>query len=242
MPTPHIEAKPGDFADTVLLPGDPLRARWIASEFLDAPRQVTGVRNMLGYTGFYQERRVSVMGSGMGIPSIAIYAQELIECYGVEQLIRVGTCGAVLDEMNLGDLVLAMGASTDSQINRLRFGGYDLAALADFQLLKQVWYQAQRQNLPLHVGNIFSSDRFYTEDPGFWPLMARFRILGVEMEAAGLYGVASACGARALTVCTVSDHIPRQEHLSAQSRERGVRQMVDLVLQSLVDRGAAPSN
>lgn len=232
MATPHISASPGDFAQTVLLPGDPLRARWIAERFLKSPKEVTNVRNVLGYTGIFADHPISVMGSGMGIPSASLYAYELIAEFGVQQLIRVGSCGAVADQVKLNDIVIGMGASTDSNCNRIRFGNYDLAALADFGLLEQAVAKAREKKIPLHVGNLFSSDFFYSPDDHFWPLMEKYGILGVEMEAAGLYGVATQLGARALAMCTVSDHLSRGQHLGPQQREQGFSQMITLALEA----------
>lgn len=160
MATIHMNADPGDFADTVLMPGDPLRAKYIAENFLEDARQVSDVRNMLGFTGAYQGRPVSVMAHGMGIPSASIYCTELIRDYGVRRVIRVGSCGTVHPDVVLRDIVIAMGASTDSGVNRMRFGGYDLAAIASFGLLWRAVREAERKNLRFHVGNVFSADLF----------------------------------------------------------------------------------
>ncbi|MCB1561113.1 MAG: purine-nucleoside phosphorylase [Xanthomonadales bacterium] len=233
MSTTHIDAGPGDFAETVLLPGDPLRARHIAENLLDRSQQVAGLRNMLGFTGEYRGQRVSVMGSGMGIPSACIYATELLEKFGVRRLVRVGTCGAVRDDIRLGDLILAQGACTDSGVNRQRFGGMDFAAIASWALLSRVAEQAGRQALPVRVGNVFSSDLFYAVDPKLAQRLVQMGILGIDMEAAGLYGVAAACGAEALTVLTVSDHLPRGEALPPAQRATGVDAMIRLVLDAL---------
>lgn len=238
MTTPHIAAAAGEFAETVLLPGDPLRARHIAQALLDDARLVTDVRAMAGYTGTWRGRRVSVMGSGMGIPSCAIYATELVRHYGVRRLIRVGTCGAVHADVRLGDLVVAMGASTDSRVNRLRFRDYDLAALASFPLLRRVADRARDANTPLHVGNVFSTDSFHHPDDDLVGLLARHGVLGIEMEAAGLYGLAAALGVQALAVLTVSDVLhagdaPGPRALSATERTTGVDAMTRLVLDAI---------
>jgi purine-nucleoside phosphorylase len=233
MSTPHINAAAGAFADTVLLPGDPVRARHIALHLLDAAEQVTDVRNMLGYTGFWRGQRISVMGSGMGIPSCAIYATELVREYGVKRLVRVGTCGATRADVQLGDVVLALGASTDSRVNRQRFGGHDLAALASYALLRQVADTAAAAGLALRIGNVFSSDLFYHPDPGLFDLLERLGVLGVEMEAAGLYGVAAELGVEALAVLAVSDHIVRGERMDTTQRETGLDAMLRVVLDAL---------
>ncbi|WMN58567.1 purine-nucleoside phosphorylase [Pseudoalteromonas xiamenensis] len=233
MATPHIQAELGAFADTVLLPGDPLRAKFIAETYLTDVVQVNAVRNMLGFTGYYKGKRVSVMGTGMGIPSCALYATELVTHFGVKHLIRVGSCGTVQDDIALGDIVIAMGASTDSKTNRQRFAGHDFAALADFSLLNRVVTTAQQHAIPIRVGNVFSSDLFYTPEPEMFDVIKRMGVLGIEMEAAGLYGVASFYGAKALTLLTVSDHITQDLHASAEARQKSFKQMIELALESV---------
>lgn len=234
MTTPHINAAKDAFAPICLLPGDPLRAEFIASSFLTDAKQVTDVRNMLGFTGTYKGVPVSVMGSGMGIPSCSIYATELVRFYGVKQLVRVGSCGAVQPDLNLHDIILAQGASTDSGVNRQRFSGLDFAAIADFALLRKVAEHAEKTNLKVRVGNVFSADLFYQENISRLELLRKYGILGVEMEAAGLYGVAAEHGVAALTVLTVSDHIARGEAMSSSERQIGFRDMVQLTLDALI--------
>lgn len=234
MPTPHINANPGDFAQTVLLPGDPLRAQYIAKTFLQDAQEVTNVRNILGYTGTYQGLRVSVMGSGMGIPSCSIYAHELYNEYGVQNIIRVGSAGAISPDVHIRDVVIAMGASTDSNVNRVRFKGYDFAAIADYQLLRRAVDSAQSKNLPVRVGNIFSADLFYTPDAQMFDVMEKHGILAVEMEAAGLYGVAAECGKAALCVVTISDHIRTGEATTSDERQNTFNDMIELTLDSLL--------
>lgn len=234
MATPHINAERGDFADTILMPGDPLRAQYIADTFLSNVKPVNQVRNMLGFTGTYKGRAISVMGHGMGIPSVSIYAKELITEFGVSTLIRVGSCGAVRDDVALRDLVIGLGASTDSKVNRMRFKDHDLAALADFELVSRAVAAAKACKVPVKVGNLFSADLFYSPQPEMFELMKQYGILGVEMEAAGLYGVAAEYGARALTICTVSDHILRQEALSASDRQNTFNDMMEVALESVL--------
>lgn len=231
----HINAQKGDFAETVLFPGDPLRAKYIAENFLDDARQVTDVRGMLGFTGYFQGNQVSVMGSGMGIPSASIYARELIVDYDVKNIIRVGSCGAVAADINLRDLVIGMGACTDSNVNRIRFKGYDFAAIADFSLLEKAVTSGRKLDLNVKVGNIFSADLFYTPDVDMFDVMEKYRILGVEMEAAGLYGVAAEYGANALAICTVTDHIRRGEELSSEERQLSLNDMINVALHSVVN-------
>jgi purine-nucleoside phosphorylase len=234
VPTPHLSAEPGQFAEAVLLPGDPLRAQHIATTHLDDAEQVTAVRNALGFTGTYQGMRVSVLGAGMGIPSASIYATELVREYGAQRLVRVGSCGSVRDDVALRDVLLASGACTDSTVNRARYGGLDFAAIADFDLLRAAADAAADQGVSVRVGNVHSSDLFY--DPREWLVdtMERMGVLAVEMEAAGLYGVAAEHGVRALTVLTVSDHLKTGEHVSADDRQRTFDDMVRVALDALV--------
>ncbi|KAE8439879.1 MULTISPECIES: purine-nucleoside phosphorylase [Halomonadaceae] len=239
MATPHINAEKGDFADTVLMPGDPLRAKYIADTYLENVRQVNDVRNMFGYTGTYQGREISVMGHGMGIPSVSIYAKELITDYGVKSIIRVGSCGAVRDDVNVRDVVIGMGACTDSKVNRMRFNDHDFAAIADFELTSHAVAAAKAQNVPVKVGNIFSADLFYNPQTDMAELMKRYGIVGVEMEAAGLYGVAAEFGARALTICTVSDHILKGDSLSSADRQTTFNDMMVIALDTVLRDDAA---
>ncbi len=234
MTTPHIEAAQGDFAETVLMPGDPLRAKFIAENFLDNAKCITRVRNMFGYTGTYKGKKVSVMGSGMGVPSISIYATELYKDYGVENIIRIGSCGAVRDDIKVRDIIIGMAASTDSNVNRQRLNGCDFAACADFSLLHKVVNTAEKLGTKVRVGNIFTADLFYTPQFEMFATMEKYGILAVEMEAAGLYGVAAEYGKKALTVLTVSDHIKTGEQTSADERESTFKEMMELTLESVL--------
>ena len=237
MPTPHIEAGDGDFAEAVLLPGDPLRAQHIAETFLDDFRQVTAVRNMLGFTGTYKGLPVSVMGTGMGIPSASIYATELANEYGVKRLVRVGSCGGLSPMVGLRDVILAIGASTDSGVNRARYSDMDFAATADFGLLQAAAEAAAAAGVEAKVGNVHSADLFYNPDKTRVETMTNMGILAVEMEAAGLYGVAAETGTRALAILTVSDHIPSGEATSSSEREKTFDDMVLIALEALVIDG-----
>lgn len=234
MSTPHISANIGDFAETVLMPGDPLRAKFIAENFLDDAKCITQVRNMFGYTGTYKGKPISVMGSGMGIPSISIYATELYKDFGVENIIRIGSCGAVRDDIKIRDIIIGMAASTDSNVNRQRLNQCDFAATADFNLLHKVVNTAGKLGKAVHVGNIFTADLFYTPQPEMFALMEKYGILAVEMEAAGLYGVAAEFGKKALTVLTVSDHIKTGEQTTADERENTFKDMMELTLESIL--------
>ena len=234
MATPHINAEKGDFADVVLMPGDPLRAKYIAETFLENVRLVNDVRGMLGFTGTYKGREISVMGHGMGIPSCSIYATELIKDFGVKVIIRVGSCGAVMDDVKLRDVVIGMGACTDAKINRQRFKDHDFAAIADYDLVHNAVEAAKAKNIKVRVGNLFSADLFYSPDPDMFKVMEKYGILGVEMEAAGIYGVAAEYGAKALTICTVSDHIKTGEQTSAEERQNTFNEMIEIALESVL--------
>jgi purine-nucleoside phosphorylase len=234
MTTPHISAEPGDFAPVVLMPGDPLRARYIAENHLDRAQLVTSVRNMEGYTGTYRDQPVSVMGSGMGIPSLSIYATELVRDFGVQSLIRVGSCGAIAGDVEIRDIILAIGACTDSGVNRTRIRGYDFAAVADFDLLRAAADAAARLDHAVRVGNIFSTDLFYSPDDSIYATLAGLGVLAVEMEAAGLYGIAAAEGARALTICTVSDHLIAGTHLTPEERQSSFDEMMQVALEAAI--------
>lgn len=234
MATPHINAQDNAFAETVLMPGDPLRAKYIAENFLDNPQEVTNVRAMLGFTGNYKGVRVSVMGHGMGIPSCSIYATELIKFYGVKNIIRVGSCGAISKDINVRDVVIGMGACTDSKVNRMRFKDHDFAAIADYGLVHNAVTAAKNNNVPVKVGNLFSADLFYSVDPEMFDVMEKYNILGVEMEAAGIYGVAAEFGAKALTICTVSDHIRTGVSLSSDERQVSFNEMITVALDSVL--------
>ncbi|HEU4321433.1 MAG TPA: purine-nucleoside phosphorylase [Acidimicrobiia bacterium] len=232
-PTPHISAAADGFAQSILLPGDPLRAKHIADNFLDDVVQVNEVRNMLGYTGSYDGIPVSVMGTGMGIPSASIYTTELINEYGVERLIRVGSCGGVTDKVDIRDVILAIGACTDSGVNRVRYGGLDFAAVADYWLLKAAEQAAAAKGIAVKVGNVHSADLFYNPDPDAFTRMEAMGVLAVEMEAAGLYGVAAEHGGRALTICTVSDHIKTGEWTTSEERQTTFDEMVEIALEAI---------
>jgi purine-nucleoside phosphorylase len=229
-----MNAAPGDFAETVLMPGDPLRAQYIADTYLDNARRVTDVRNMWGYTGEYKGQAVSVMAHGMGIPSVSIYCTELIAEYGVKRVIRVGSCGTSHPDVKLRDIVIGMGASTDANVNRIRFGGYDYAAIATFDLVRKAVAAAEEQKVRYHVGNIFSADLFYTPDTDMFEIMARFNVYGIEMEAAGMYPIAAELGAEALAICTVSDDIPSGKALTAEERQTTFDEMILVALETVV--------
>jgi purine-nucleoside phosphorylase len=239
MATPHINAERGDFADVILMPGDPLRAQFIATTFLTQPREVNNVRGMLGYTGSYKGREISVMGHGMGIPSCSIYTKELITEFGVKKIIRVGSCGALRADVKVRDVVIGMGACTDSKVNRTRFKDHDFAAIADYALLRHAVNAAEAAGVKVRVGNLFSADLFYTPDPQMFDVMEKYGILGVEMEAAGIYGVAAEFGAQALAICTVSDHIRTGEALDAAQRQSSFNEMIEIALESVLLGDAA---
>lgn len=226
----HIAAKAGQIADRILLPGDPLRAKFIAENLLEGAECFNQVRNMFGYTGLYKGCRVSVMGTGMGMPSLSIYVNELIRDYGVRKLIRVGTCGGMRADVKLREVILAMSASTDSAVNKVRFNGMDFAPTAAFPLLVNAWEAAKAAEAQTHVGSVISSDSFYTEDPEQWKLWAKFGVLGVEMETAELYTLAAKYGVEALAILTVSDHLVSGEATSSEERQTSFKSMVEIAL------------
>ncbi|MFP4305455.1 MAG: purine-nucleoside phosphorylase [Rhodosalinus sp.] len=230
--TIHIGARPGEIAETVLMPGDPHRARWAAERFLEAPRLVNEVRGMLGYTGRWRGHPVTLHGSGMGMPSLSIYANELIRDYGARTLIRIGSCGAMQEAVKLRDLILAMTASTLSTPSRGIFREVHYAPCADWGLLRAAAAAAEARGAPCHAGGIYSSDVFYDERPDLNEVMTRHGVLAVEMEAAELYTVAARHGARALAVLTVSDHLLTGEALTGEERETGFETMVEVALEA----------
>ena len=228
--TVHIGAKPGDIAETVLLPGDPYRARWAAERFLEKPRLVNEVRGMLGYTGTWNGHPVTIHGTGMGMPSLSIYVNELIRDYGARTLIRIGSAGGMQPQVKLRDVVLAMTASTLSTPSRGIFRELNFAPSADFGLLAAAHAAAQARGVPIHAGGIYSSDVFYDERPDLNEQMQRHGILCVEMETAELYTLAARHGARALAVLTISDHLLTHEALPSDQRERSFGDMVEIAL------------
>ncbi len=232
-PTPHISAAPGDFAEAILLPGDPLRAKHIADNHLEDAREVTAVRNMLGFTGTFQGMPVSVMGTGMGVPSASIYAHELVTEYGVKRLVRVGSCGGISLKAKMRDVILAVGACTDSRVNRRRYAHHDFAAVADFGLLRAAADAADAGGISTQAGLVHTSDLFYSPEDGFFEPMKAMGVLAVEMECAGLYGLAAEHGVRALAIMTVSDHIVTGEATSSDERQTTFDAMVQLALEAL---------
>lgn len=229
----HIGAKENEIADKILLPGDPLRAKYIAETFLENATCYNEVRGMLGFTGIYKGKRISVQGTGMGVPSISIYVNELMQSYHVQTLIRVGTCGALQKDVKVRDVILAMSASTDSQMNRLTFGGVDYAPTANFELLKNAYDAGLQKGLNLKVGNVFTADMFYNDNAELekW---ANYGVLAIEMETAALYTLAAKFGRKALSVLTVSDHILTGEETSAQERQTTFNEMIEIALEAAI--------
>lgn len=230
----HIGAKPGEIAETVLLPGDPLRAKFIAETYLSDVVCYNEVRGMLGFTGTYKGKKISVQGSGMGIPSFSIYANELIQEYQVKNLIRVGTCGGMQEHVHVRDVILAQGACTDSSMNRHIFKGYDFSPIASFDLLKAAYERGVEKGLKLHVGNIFCSDSFYRDDTSVTGLLMKYGVLGVEMETTALYTLAAKFGVNALTILTVSDHLLTGEETTAAERQSTFNEMMEVALDTAV--------
>ncbi|MDR0409731.1 MAG: purine-nucleoside phosphorylase [Spirochaetaceae bacterium] len=230
----HIAAKKGDVADTVLLTGDPLRAKFIAENFLSGSVQYNSVRNMLGYTGVYKGARLSVQGTGMGIPSISIYVNELFREFGVQRAIRAGTAGAIQPDVKVRDIVLAMSASTDSGANSVRFGGRDYAPTASFNLLKRAYDVSVAKGRAPFTGPVISSDMFYTLDPDEWKLWAKFGCLAVEMECAELYTLGAQYKREVLTILTISDSLITHEITTPEEREKSFTQMIEIALETAV--------
>lgn len=231
----HIGAQQGEIADKILLPGDPLRAKYIAETYLEDAKVYNEVRGMLGYTGTYKGERVSVQGTGMGVPSISIYVNELIQSYDVKKLIRVGTCGAIQKDVKVRDIILGQGATTDSQMNRLIFNGIDYAPIADFELLKNTYDAGIEKGLNLRVGNIFTSDTFYRDNAKeVNELLAKYNVLAIEMESTALYTLAAKYGRKALSVLTVSDHILTGEETTAMERQTTFNDMMEIALEAII--------
>ena len=230
--TPHNHAKPGDYAESVLLPGDPLRAKWVAETFLSDAKLVNSVRNCLGYTGTWKGKRVSVQATGMGQPSLSIYVHELINVYDVKNLIRIGTCGGLNADVKVRDLIIAQGATTDSAIVRDAFTPFNFAPISDFGLLRSSVEKAEAAGMRYHVGNMLSSDIFYHIEPGLagYGRLPAHGILGVEMEAAALYTLAARFGRKALAICTMTDCLITHAELSAEDRQSSLKDMVALSL------------
>ncbi|MEZ7723300.1 purine-nucleoside phosphorylase [Fusobacterium sp. 27098_8_59] len=230
----HIAAKNGEIADTVLLPGDPKRAKWIAENFLENAVCYTDIRGMLGFTGTYKGKRISVQGTGMGIPSMSIYITELMKDYGVKTLIRVGSAGSYQEDVKIRDIVVALSTSTDSNINNRRFKGASFAPTVNFNLLSKVLKTAEEKNIKIKAGNILTSDEFYNDDPSYFKKWAEFGVLAVEMETAALYTLASKYKAKALSILTISDSLVSPEITSSEEREKAFNEMIELALETAI--------
>jgi purine-nucleoside phosphorylase len=227
----HIGGKEGEIASTILLPGDPLRAKYIAENFLTKVICYNEVRGMYGYTGTYKEKRVSIQGTGMGIPSVSIYLNELITSYKAKNLIRIGSCGSMQADIKIRDVILAMSASTDSHINKIRFNGMDYAPTANFGLLKKAYDIALEKDIPIKVGNVLTTDTFYHDDPDSWKHWANYGVLAVEMETAALYTLAAKFKVNALSILTVSDSLVTREETTSEERQKTFNRMVEVALE-----------
>ncbi|MGO4344790.1 purine-nucleoside phosphorylase [Paenibacillus sp. MCAF9] len=230
----HIAAEQGQIAETILLPGDPLRAKYIADTYLENVICYNEVRGMLGFTGTYKGNRISVQGTGMGVPSISIYVNELIKDYGVKNLVRVGTCGAMQESVHVREVILAQAACTDSSVNRHVFGGYDFSPIGSFSLLKAAYERGIEKGLKLHVGNIFCSDTFYRDDKTIVQRLMDHGVLGVEMETTALYTLAAKYGVNALTILTVSDHLLTGEETTSAERQSTFNDMMEVALETVI--------
>jgi len=232
--TPHINANPNDFAATVIMPGDPLRAQYIAENYLTEAKRVCDARNMFGFTGSYRGKPVSIMAHGMGIPSISIYVHELINSFNVNKLIRIGTCGVIGETPELQHVVVATGAGTSSSVNRDRFGGYDYAAVPDFELLRQCWDVAQRHDIPTHFGNTFTNDLLYDKPEGMLQILNKMNIIAVEMETSALFTIAAQYRAKALSLLTPCINSLTGEEVPAQQQQTTLDQMIELALETAI--------
>lgn len=230
----HINAPEGAIADSILLPGDPLRAKFIAENFLEDAKCYNEVRGMLGFTGTYKGKRVSVQGTGMGQPSLSIYVQELFQFYGVQKAIRVGTCGSINTDVHVRDVILGNGACTDSALQSQRFGLLHYSPVPDFELLDKAYHNAKKMGLPVVVGPLVSSDRFYDANEN-WKLWQKYGAAGIEMEAAELYTLAAEFKRKALAICTVSDHIVTGEATTAEERQNTFKDMMKLALDTIIE-------
>ena len=230
----HIAAKAGEIAEVILLPGDPLRAKFIAENFLENAKQYNEVRGILGFTGTYKGKPVSVQGTGMGIPSISIYVNELFRDYGVKRAIRIGTAGSMQESLKIRDLVIALTACTDTGANKIRFGGRDFAPAATFHLVKKAWEAAEKRNWQAAVGPIVSTDMFYSEDPDEWKLWAKFGVLAIEMETSELYTLAAKYGRECLSLLTISDNLITHEVTSPEERQNTFTRMMEIALETAI--------
>jgi len=232
MSTPHINARKNDVADIVIMSGDPVRAKYISDHYLKNVIEINNLRLMFGFTGYYKNRRISVMSHGMGIPSCAIYITELITEYNVKNIIRVGTCGAIRNDVNLRDIVIGMGASTDSKFNRLRFNDNDFSAIADFTLLYNIAESARKLDIKINIGNLFTTDCFYSQDKQILDVLDRYGFWGIEMETAGIYSIAAEYGIKAVSICTITDHLKKKIKIKSKDRESTLDEMIQIALES----------
>ncbi|CAL4324266.1 purine-nucleoside phosphorylase [Buchnera aphidicola] len=230
----HINAKKKDFSNKVIISGDPLRVKYIAKNFLQSSCKINSIRLMLGYTGYYKDKKISVMSHGMGMPSLSIYIHELVNEYSVRKIIRLGTCGGIGKLVKIKDVIIAMGASTDSSINKLRFNNYNFTAISDFKMLYNAYQISKKNHFNVHIGNIFSTDIFYGQDENFFNLLKKFKILGIDMETAALYSLSAELNFKAISICTVSDCIFTKEKMSFKDRERTLYNATKLSLELLL--------
>lgn len=232
MPTIHIKSDKNAFSNIVLMPGDPIRAKYIAKNYLENAIQINDTRLMLAYTGYFKNKKISIMSHGIGIPSASLYVRELIQEYNVKKIIRIGTCGTIQNNIKLRDIVISMGACTDSNFNRVRFNNNDYSAIADFEMIFHAFLTAKKMNFKVHIGNFFTTDSFYNENKDMLNILEKYNIIGIDMETAGIYSVASELKAQALSICTVSDHILKKEALSSKDREDSFHDMIDFSLKT----------
>ncbi|MCW5197089.1 purine-nucleoside phosphorylase [Buchnera aphidicola] len=234
MITPHINANKNDFASRIIMSGDPVRVQYIASNFLKNVREVTNVRFILGFTGYYKNVKISIMSHGIGIPSALIYIHELVKYYHVKKIIRLGTCGTVRDDIELNDILIAMGACTDSNVNRNKFNNYDFASISDFDMLYNTVMCSKKIGIHVRVGNFFTTDLFYTYDKKIYHLLNKYNILGIDMETSGIYNVSAELGIQSISICLVSDHLLRGQRLSTDDRVNTFNNMIQIALETMI--------
>lgn len=234
MGTIHIDSKIEDISKIVVMAGDPLRVKYIAKNFLKETKKINHIRNMLGFTGIYKNKKISIVSHGIGIPSCSIYVKELIVHFGVKKIIRAGSCCALDKNIKIMDIIIGMGACTDSKTNRIKFNDNDFASIADYKLMKNAIEIAKIKKTKIFIGNLFTTDTFYTEQKNFYKILKKYGILGIEMEAAAIYSIAAEHKIQALTICTVSDHIKNNKKITPKQRQKSFKEMIEIALDTII--------
>lgn len=234
MGTLHINAEFEDIAENAIIAGDPLRVKYIAENFLKKIKKINKIRNMFGFTGIYKNKKISIISHGIGIPSCSIYVKELIVNFGVKKIIRTGSCCSLNSNIKLMDIIVGMGACTDSKTNRIKFNDNDFSAIADYKLMQNTIDTANKKKIKIFIGNLFTTDLFYTEQKNFYKILKKFGILGIEMEASAIYSIAAEHNIQALTICTVSDHIKNKKKINPKKRQNSFKNMIEIALDSII--------